>query len=97
VRRKSHCGGRNSVYRLPKVITCLSAQRDKTYMAYKIAVKRRNGEFIFSPVMREPTPIFGSKVPMMLDGRWVHVQLVGLALRVSDGGELIDHLEGNEL
>ena len=47
--------------------------------------------------LREPTPIFGSKVPMMLDGRWVSVQLVGLALRVSDGGELIDHLEGNEL
>ena len=66
-------------------------------MTYQIRVKRKTGEFVYGAVVREPTPIFGSTVRLMLGGDWVQVQLVGLSQRVSEGGDLIDHLEGNEL
>jgi hypothetical protein len=65
-------------------------------MAYQIRILRRSGKFVLSAVVREPTPVFGSTVQLMLDGNWVHVQLVGLSQRMSEGGELVDHLEGNE-
>lgn len=66
-------------------------------MAYQIRVKQKNGQFVYSAVVREPTPIFGSTVQLMLNGDWVNVQLVGLSQRVSEGGEVVDHLEGDEV
>ena len=69
----------------------------KKRMAYQVRIKRQNGDFVDSGVVREPIPISGSTIQLMLDGRWVRVQLVGLSQRVSEGGEQINHLEGNEL
>jgi hypothetical protein len=66
-------------------------------MSYQIRVKQKTGEFIYGGVVREPTPIIGSTVQLMLGGHWTCVQLVGLSKRMSEGGELLDHLEGDEV
>jgi hypothetical protein len=66
-------------------------------MAFKVRVKRANGEIVMSDVVRAPTPIFGSTLPVLIGDQQIVVQVVALAQRVSESGQLIDYLEGNEV
>ena len=50
-----------------------------------------------SDVVRAPTPIFGSTLPVLIGDQQIVVQVVALAQRLSESGELIDYLEGNEV
>jgi hypothetical protein len=66
-------------------------------MAFKVRVRRANGETVMSDVVRAPTPIFGSTLPVLIGDQQIVVQVVALTQRLSESGELIDYLEGNEV